>query len=145
MEWGNRDINVVERENISKFSKLDDIVTPFRLLEVFFDDVLVDTPGFTAIEKIRLFLSMLLLSGSCYCLVGASNYYTSYYSSMLGSISFQTLKCIGKQLGISIFVTMNNFINKTNSRSSFPWLISQTGDFQSFLSTRRTNPSHDSL
>ena len=42
MEWGNRDINVVERENISKFSKLDDIVTPFRLLEVFFDDVLVD-------------------------------------------------------------------------------------------------------
>ena len=42
MEWGNRNINVVERENISKFSKLDDIVTPFRLLEVFFDDVLVD-------------------------------------------------------------------------------------------------------
>ena len=42
MEWGNRDINVVERENISKFSKLDDIVTPLRLLEVFFDDVLVD-------------------------------------------------------------------------------------------------------
>ena len=42
MEWGTRDINVVERENISKFSKLDDIVTPFRLLEVFFDDVLVD-------------------------------------------------------------------------------------------------------
>ena len=42
MEWGNRDINVVEWENISKFSKLDDIVTPFRLLEVFFDDVLVD-------------------------------------------------------------------------------------------------------
>ena len=42
MEWGHRDINVVERENISKFSKLDDIVTPFRLLEVFFDDVLVD-------------------------------------------------------------------------------------------------------
>ena len=42
MEWGNRDINVVERKNISKFSKLDDIVTPFRLLEVFFDDVLVD-------------------------------------------------------------------------------------------------------
>ena len=42
MERGNRDINVVERENISKFSKLDDIVTPFRLLEVFFDDVLVD-------------------------------------------------------------------------------------------------------
>ena len=42
MKWGNRGINVVERENISEFSKLDDIVTPFRLLEVFFDDVLVD-------------------------------------------------------------------------------------------------------
>ena len=29
-------------EYTSKFSKLDDIVAPFRLLELFFDDVLVD-------------------------------------------------------------------------------------------------------
>ena len=40
--WENRDINVVERANIPKFSKLDDIVTPLRLLELFFDDILVD-------------------------------------------------------------------------------------------------------
>ena len=41
MKWENRDINVVERANIPKFSKLDNIVTPLRLLELFFDDVLV--------------------------------------------------------------------------------------------------------
>ena len=36
MKWANRDINVVEWPNISKFSALDDLVTPFRLLELFF-------------------------------------------------------------------------------------------------------------
>ena len=42
MKWANRDINVVEWANIPKFSTLDDIVTPLGLLELFFDDVLVD-------------------------------------------------------------------------------------------------------
>ena len=42
MKWENRDINVVECVNIPKFSKLDDIVTPLRLLKLFFDDELVD-------------------------------------------------------------------------------------------------------
>ena len=42
MKWENRDINVVEWANIPKFGTLDDIVTPLRLLELFFDDVLVD-------------------------------------------------------------------------------------------------------
>ena len=42
MKWANRDINVVEWTNISKFSALDDIVTPLRVLAFFFDDVLVD-------------------------------------------------------------------------------------------------------
>ena len=32
MEWENCDVNVAERANISKFSKLDDTVTPLRLL-----------------------------------------------------------------------------------------------------------------
>ena len=41
MKWKNRDINVVERANIPKFSKLGDIVTPLRLLELLFDDILV--------------------------------------------------------------------------------------------------------
>ena len=31
------DIDVVERANTEKFSKLDNIVTPLRLLELFFD------------------------------------------------------------------------------------------------------------
>ena len=42
MEWENLDINVVEWAKVLKFSKLKDIVTPLRLLELFFDDVLVD-------------------------------------------------------------------------------------------------------
>ena len=35
MIWGNRDINVIEWANIPKFSALDDLVTPLRLLELF--------------------------------------------------------------------------------------------------------------
>ena len=42
MKWGNRDFNVVEQENIPKFSKLDDIGTHLRLFESFFGDALVD-------------------------------------------------------------------------------------------------------
>ena len=36
MKSANRDINVVEWANIPNFSALDDLVTPFRLLELFF-------------------------------------------------------------------------------------------------------------
>ena len=36
MKLANRDINVVEWANIPNFSALDDLVTPFRLLELFF-------------------------------------------------------------------------------------------------------------
>ena len=42
MKWENRDINVEKWANIPKFSKLKDIATSVRLLELFFDDVLVD-------------------------------------------------------------------------------------------------------
>ena len=36
MKWANGDINVVEWANIPKFSALDDLVTPLRLLKLFF-------------------------------------------------------------------------------------------------------------
>ena len=36
MRWANRDINVVEWTNIPTFSALDDLVTPLRLLKLFF-------------------------------------------------------------------------------------------------------------
>ena len=36
MKWANCDINVVEWTNIPKFSALDKLVTPLRLLELFF-------------------------------------------------------------------------------------------------------------
>ena len=36
MKSANRDINVVEWENITKFSAPDDLVTPLRLLKLFF-------------------------------------------------------------------------------------------------------------
>ena len=35
-KWANRDMNVIEWANIPKFSALDDLVTPLRLLESFF-------------------------------------------------------------------------------------------------------------
>ena len=37
-----RDINVAERANAPKFSKVDDIVTLLRLFKLFFDDVLIE-------------------------------------------------------------------------------------------------------
>ena len=36
MKLTNRDINVAEWANISNFSALDNLVTPLRLLELFF-------------------------------------------------------------------------------------------------------------
>ena len=41
MKQENHDINVVEQVSIPKFSKLDNIGTPLRLFELFFDDALV--------------------------------------------------------------------------------------------------------
>ena len=35
-KWANRDFNVVEWANIPKFGALDNLVTPLRLLELFF-------------------------------------------------------------------------------------------------------------
>ena len=79
MKWDNRNINVVEQANISKFSKLDNIVTHLKLIELFFNGVLVNmNVGYTKLyghrekadisfeitnEKTCLFLSMLLLYG----------------------------------------------------------------------------------
>ena len=54
MKWENCFINVVGRSNIRKYSKLDDIVTPVRLLESFLDDVLVDMiAGYTKLYSHR--------------------------------------------------------------------------------------------
>ena len=79
MERKNLDINVVKQTNIPKFRKLDDIGTPLRLFEPFFDDALVDrvvdctklyghrekadTSFEITDETFRLFLGMLLLNG----------------------------------------------------------------------------------
>ena len=79
MKGENCDINVVEWANIPKCSKLDDIVTPLKLFELFFDDVLVDMIfGYKKLnstkekaeisfeitnEKIHFLLSIPLLSG----------------------------------------------------------------------------------
>ena len=77
MKWENHDINVASK--LPKFSKLDDIVTSLRHHKLFFDDLVVETiVGYTNLyshgekagisfeitnNKIRFFLSMLLLSG----------------------------------------------------------------------------------
>ena len=42
MTWENNDINVVEKTNVPKFSKLDNAGVPVRHFELFFNDTLVD-------------------------------------------------------------------------------------------------------
>ena len=136
MKWENRDINVVGRENIRKFSRPDDILAPLRLLELFFDDKLVDMiVGHTKLyshrekadisfeitnEKIRLFLSMLLLSGF-HKLPDRKMYWETTPDTLCKQGLIQCLVIRSSVFfGISIFVTTNNLINKTNSRNSSP-------------------------
>ena len=70
MMWANRDINVVECANIPKFSALEDIVTPLRLSELFFYDVLVDmilaTPSCAVIERKQAIVLKLLMKKFAY-------------------------------------------------------------------------------
>ena len=77
MNWGNCDIDVVEQASIPKFSHPDNIGTPLRHFESFFDDTLVDmivghiqlyshrdkedTSFEITNEIFRLFLAMLML------------------------------------------------------------------------------------
>ena len=42
MKWENHDINAAEQANIQTLSKLHNIWTPLWLLELFYDDALVD-------------------------------------------------------------------------------------------------------
>ena len=132
--------NVKKEANISKFSKIDDIATRLRLLESFFDDTLVDTiVGYTKLYGNRE------KAQTCLKLIMKNFAYSEARCCLLGAISFETVKCAGKHppiilykqcqiqcfvtcltifFKISIFVTMKNLINKINSWSSFPWLLS---------------------
>ena len=90
MKWETRDINDVKRANIEKFSKIDNMVILLRLLELLFDNVLVDMiVGYTKLYshkektyisfkitngKICLFLSILVLSG-CHKLLDRKMYW----------------------------------------------------------------------
>ena len=143
MKRANRDINVVEWANIPKFSKIDDIVTPLRLFELFFNDVLVCMIfGFTKLyshrekagisfeitnEKVRLFLSMLLLS-ECHKLPDRKMYWRR------PPILIQCLVIRSSvYLRIFIFVTRNSFISKRNYRSSLCGCLErQQGGMHSF-------------
>ena len=70
LKWENRDINVVEWANIRKFSTIEDIVTPLRLFELLFDDVLVDMIfGYiscTVIERKQTLVLKLLMKKFAY-------------------------------------------------------------------------------
>ena len=93
IKWGNRDAIVVERAKIPKFIQLDDIVTPLALLELFFDDVLVDMiVGYTKLysrrEKSDFSFEVTgekkkSYSEACCCLVGA----ISYHRHLSGNIT----------------------------------------------------------
>ena len=131
MKWENRDINVVEETNIPKFSKPDDLGTPLRLFESFFD-VLVDMiVGYSKLyghrekaetftnETFRLFLGMLLLSG-CHEFSDCKMYLETppillYKQGLIPCLVIR----LSVFFKISIYVTMNNLISK-NSRSTTP-------------------------
>ena len=75
-------------------------------------------------EKMRLFLSMLLLS-ECYKLPDLKFIGRRTLTLFCNECLIQCLVIsLSVFFGISIFVTTKNLINKTISRSSFPWLIS---------------------
>ena len=113
MRWENLDINAAEWAYIPQFSKLGDIVTPLRLPESFFDDVLVNMIiGYTKLyshrkkadisleitnEKIRLFLTMLLLRG-CHKLPDCEMYWETtpdtFVQARSDSLPRNTFKCI---------------------------------------------------
>ena len=117
MKWENRDINVLERANIPKFSKLDGIVTPLILCELFFGYILVDMiVGYTKLyshrkksdiscettnEKIRLFLRMLLFSW-CHKLPDRTIYWETtpdtFVQAKPDSMCHYTFKCIFRNL-----------------------------------------------
>ena len=84
MKWANCDINFAEWANIPKFSTLDDIVTHLRLLELFFDDVLVDIIfGYTKLYSHRE------KAGISFKITNEK-----FYSISFHSISFQTIKLL---------------------------------------------------
>ena len=99
-KWENRDINIAEWTNIPKFSNLDDIVTPIRLLDTFFHNVLVDMiVGYTKLyshrektgisfgitnKKLRFLLSVILLS-RCYELPDHKMYWKTTFNTFLSN------------------------------------------------------------
>ena len=136
MKWGNGDINVVEQANIPKFSKPDNLGTPLRLFESFFDDALVDMiVGYAKLyshrekadtsfeitnETFRLFLGMLMLSRcdklpdrKMYCDTLPDFFVQAMSDSMLCGDTFErTLR--------NLHLCENEILyDKANSRSSF--------------------------
>ena len=111
MMWANRDINVVEWANIPKFSALDNLMAPLRLLELFFVMLyliwFLATSGCTfeiadinfeiTNDKICLFLRMLLLAGY-HKLPDHKMYWEvtldTFVSVRSDSMPFNTFECI---------------------------------------------------
>ena len=133
MVLANRDIDVVEWTNIPKFSAVDDLLIPARLLDLFF--VTFQLIWFLAIssctvekaginfeitnDKIWLFLSMPLLTG--YLKLPDHRMYWEVTPILLCKQGLVQCFVIRSSVffRIFIFVITNNLINKTNSRSSF--------------------------
>ena len=134
MKSKNRDINVVEQENVPQFSELDDIGTSLRLFELFFVDVLVDMIfGYTKMQAIErkqtlvfkisnetfcLFLGVSLLSG-CQKLPDCKINWETPPDTFLKAMS-DSMSRLNVFFEISIIMATNNLINKTNSRNIVP-------------------------
>ena len=99
-------INVLEQANIPQFSRLDDMGTPLRLFE-------------TSHEIFRLFVGMLLLSGS-YKLPDGNIYQETFLDTFVKVMSDSMPGFNKVFFEISVIVATKNLIDKNNSGSFIP-------------------------
>ena len=98
MKWKNRDINVAEQASIPKFSKLDDIGTPLRLFELFFDDALVQLFFDDAlVDMIVVYTKLVIKRNQILILKLLMKRFAYLRHAAVAVISFQTVRCIGRQ------------------------------------------------
>ena len=90
MKWENCDTNVSKMKTILNFSKLDDVANFLKLFELIFDEAIVE------------------MVNGYYKLYGHRDKgATSFDIFLILTVSFQTVKCIGKRFLILLFCKGN--------------------------------------
>ena len=125
MKWENRDINVVERANTPKFSKLGNKLIPLRLLELLFDDVLVHMIGTVIKESLVMRFDVEDTEQACRASLGLH--------SFTGCDTVSAFSGKGKAKLVKLMLKENSYINLFNSFGNEPSLSKvQHRGFQQF-------------